>query len=327
MLTLARMGHETIPLDTDGFYLKNRVLRKIGFLLSVGSDVERLNREVLRLAEEHRPDVLWADKVLQLRPATLVRCRAMGIQSVCYMIDNAFGPRRDSGFRLYRKTIPFFDLHCTQREISVTDLKRRGARDVIKIQTAYDRVAHYPPPDGWSDGDRDREVSFIGSPYDDRAEFLSRLSQAGIPVVISGPVKAWKRALTPANFAKIFRGEELWDDAYRQGIWRSKINLSFITRSNQDEFTHKSFEIAGCGSFLMVERSQGHSDRFVEEQEAVFFSSVDECIRKIERYLPDEAARTRIAKAGRERGERDGYHNDCQLSLILDRLQSLRARS
>jgi hypothetical protein len=324
MLALERMGHRIIPVDTNAYTSANKYIQKISFLLSVGPNVGRLNRDILGLAEEHKPDILWADKVLQLRPSTVLRCRSMGIQTLCYMIDNAFGPRRDSGWRLYKKSIPCFDLHCTQRDVSVADLRKRGARDVMKIQTAYDRVAHYPPPDGWSDLNRDRGVSFIGSPYDDRAEFLSRLSEAGLPVVISGFGRQWQRALTPENFARMFREGELWDDAYREGIWRSKINLSFITHSNQDEFTHKSFEIAGCGGFLLVERSEGHTSRFVEDHEAVFFSGVEECVEKIRRYLPDQAARARIAQAGHERAERDGYHNDHQLTLILQRLQGIR---
>jgi spore maturation protein CgeB len=116
-------------------------------------------------------------------------------------------------------------------------------------------------------------------------------------------------------------------DAYRNGIWRSKINLSFLTKSNQDEYAHKSFEIAGCGGFLLVERSPGHLSRFAEDKEAVFFSTAEECIEKIHLYLPDEAARERIARAGHERAQCDGYHNDHQLRLILDRLQSLRGKS
>jgi spore maturation protein CgeB len=327
MLALQRMGYEIVPLDTNSYATKNRAMGKLAFLLAAGPNVQRLNRDLLRLAAQHRPDLLWADKVLQLQPATVLRCRAMGIQTVCYMIDNAFGPRRDSGLRLYKKTIPCFDLHCTQRDVSVTDLKRRGAREVIKIQTAYDRAAHYPPPQGWSDADRDRDVSFIGFPYDDRAQFLTKLSEAGLPVVISGPRRAWKRVLTSDNFTKMFREGELWEDAYREGIWRSKINLSFITKSNQDEFAHKSFEIAGCGGFLVAERSEGHTSRFVEDKEAVFFSTVEECMQKIRLYLPDEASRMRIGNAGRERAERDGYHNDHQLGLILDRLQRLGSRS
>ena len=112
-------------------------------------------------------------------------------------------------------------------------------------------------------------------------------------------------------------------DDYREGIWRSKINLSFITHSNSDEFVHKSFEIAGCGGFLLAERSEGHMQRFREDEEAVFFTGFDECAEKIRRYLPDEAASPRIAAAGRIRAARDGYHNDCQVGLIVERAQQI----
>src|SRR6185437_9057404 len=110
---------------------------------------------------------------------------------------------------------------------------------------------------------------------------------------------------------------------YREAIWRSKINLSFITHSNQDEFVHKSFEIAGCGGFLLAERSAGHLERFREGEEAVFFSSFEECVEKIRRYLPDEVARARIAAAGHARAVRDGYHNDRQMGLIVERAEQI----
>ena len=86
---------------------------------------------------------------------------------------------------------------------------------------------------------------------------------------------------------------------------------------------HKSFEIAACGGFLLAERSEGHLQRFREDEEAVFFSSFEECVSKIRRYLPDEAARSRIALAGQLRAARDGYHNDRQVSLIVERVAQI----
>ncbi len=108
-----------------------------------------------------------------------------------------------------------------------------------------------------------------------------------------------------------------------EGIWKSKINLGFLTHSNQDEFAHKSFEIAGCGSFLLAERSPGHIERFVEDEEAVFFSTIEECAEKIRRWLPDEAGRSRIAAQGAARAKAGGYHNDGQVRAILNRLNRI----
>jgi spore maturation protein CgeB len=99
--------------------------------------------------------------------------------------------------------------------------------------------------------------------------------------------------------------------------------LSFLTHSNQDEFAHKSFEIAACGGFLLAEQSAGHAARFVEDEEAVFFSDFDECLAKVRQYLPDEAARARIAAAGRARAVSSGYSNDAQMEKIVERLERI----
>jgi len=319
-----RQGHTIVPLNVFDYLPKSVLVRKITMRLAAGPSVVRLNRDLLALAERERPDLVWADKLLEMQPRTLQRLRAMGITTVSYMIDNPFGTRQDPGWRLYMKDIPYYDLHVVQRDSNIADYTARGGRNVLKVQTAYEPTIHYPPPPGWSDANRDREVSFIGTPYDDRAGFLTRLwKDFGLPVTISGGL-VWKRHLTAEAVAALYRGQgELFRDEYREGIWRSKINLSFLTHSNQDEFTHKSFEIAACEGFLLAERSAGHLERFVEDEEAVFFSDIEECVQKIRRYLPDEAARRRIAAAGRNRAERSGYHNDAQVARIVERARQI----
>jgi spore maturation protein CgeB len=321
---LERLGHQVIPFNTFDYQPANPLISKVTHRLAAGPSVNRINRDILRIAESEKPDLLWTDKLLSMHSRTIDRVRAMGIATVSYMIDNPFGTRRDPGWRLYMKNIPHYDLHVVQRDKNILDYTSRGARDVIKIQTAYEPTLHYPPPPGWSDANRDRQVSFVGTPYDDRAQTLGRLwRDCGFSVAVSGSAKLWGRAMQPDVFTATFRDGELYRDDYRNAIWRSRINLSFLTHSNQDEFVHKSFEIAGCGGFLLAERSAGHLQRFKEDEEAVFFSSFDELAEKIRRYLPDEAARQRIATAGNLRAIRDGYHNDKQVGLILERIESV----
>ncbi len=321
---LERLGHTVLPLNAHTYRPRHPLVHKIIHRLNAGPQVNRLNRDLLDLARTHRPDILWADKLLWMQPQTLHRLRDLGILTVSYMIDNPFGTRNDPGWRLYMKSIPHFDLHVTQRDQNLLDYRARGARDVLKIQTAYEPTIHFPPPPLWSDRDRNRDVSFIGTPYDNRASILRDLSRHGeFGVTISGNRRSWQRALDPTTFAALYREGELYGQQYREAIWRSRINLSFLTHANADEFVHKSFEIAGCGGFLLAERSPGHLARFVEDQEAVFFSTPDELLSKIRRYLPDEPTRNRIAQAGARRAKRDGYHNDAQVALILARAQHL----
>ncbi len=284
---LERLGHQVIPFNTFDYQPRNRLVRSATHRLSIGPSIDRLNRDLLRIAEADKPDLFWADKLLTMRSRTIDRLRAMGMATVSYMIDNPFGPRRDPGWRLYMKNIPHYDLHVVQRDKNIADYTSRGARDVIKIQTAYEPTLHFPPPATWSDADCNRDVSFIGTPYDNRAEILGRLwRECGFSVAVSGSGRLWGRAMQPDVFKATFRTGELYRTDYREAIWRSRINLSFLTHSNQDEFVHKSFEIAGCGGFLLAERSAGHLQRFKEDEEAVFFSTFDELAAKIRRYLP-----------------------------------------
>jgi spore maturation protein CgeB len=317
---LERLGHSVVTLNTLDYQPKSALLRKVVHRAQVGPWVGRMNRDILAAAERERPDIFWADKLLALQPKTLDRLREMGVKTVSYMIDNAFGPRRDPGWRLYMKDIPHFDLHVVQRDKNIADYLQRGARDVLKIQTAYEPTIHFPPPVAMTDAGRDRGVSFIGTSYDDRPAFLTRLwRERRLPVVISGD-KMWKERLDAEAAAALYTGTELYGKQYREAVWRSKINLSFITHSNQDEFVHKSFEIAACGGFLLAERSAGHEARFREGEEAVFFTGFDECAAKIRKYLPDQASRDRIAAAGRERAVRSGYGNDAQVAKVVRRV-------
>jgi hypothetical protein len=325
---LERLGHTVVPFNLLDYLPSNAFVRKLEHRAQIGTHVTRLNHDLLALAKSEHPDVFWADKLLSLRPETLEALRAFGIRTVSYMIDNAFGPRRDPGWRLYLKCIPLFDLHAVQRDSNIADYKERGARNVIKIQTAFEPTLHFPPPPhffpvGDHDSVRNPGVSFIGTPYDNRAEFLTRLwRDFHMPVVVSGN-EVWRKHLSSDVAEAIYTGSELFGADYREAIWRAKINLSFLTHSNQDEFAHKSFEIAACGGFLLAERSAGHAARFVEDEEVVFFTGVEECAAKIHRYLPDEAARERIAAAGQARALRDGYDNDTQVSRILARLAEI----
>ena len=324
-LSLERLGHTVIPLDPERFQnVGNALTRRIYFRLQIGAPIAQLNAAVLEMAQQHRVDMVWFDKPLWIRIATLRRLRQMGIATVDYTIDNPFGPRNDPGFGLYIRAIPEYDLHVQQRDVSVQAYLARGARRMVKVQTAFEPTVHFPPPPGWSDRNRTRQVSFIGTPYDDRANFLTSLwREYGLPITISGP-RVWRKHLTKNACAALYpRNDELFDTDYREGIWRSRINLSFLTHSNQDEYAHKSFEIAACGGFLLAERCAGHTERFVEDEEAVFFSDRKECAAKIRAYLDDEPARQRIAAAGQRRAVTSGYDNDTQMRRIFSEVDEM----
>jgi spore maturation protein CgeB len=75
---LERLGHQVVPFNTFDYLPRNPLISKVAHRLSAGPSVNRLNRDLLRIAEAEKPDLFWADKLLSMRPKTLDRMRAMG---------------------------------------------------------------------------------------------------------------------------------------------------------------------------------------------------------------------------------------------------------
>ncbi len=324
LAALRRIGVGAVmPLDYAEYTGVRGFWGKVQHRAQAGLGVWRLNRAVLAAARAGQVNVAWCDKVLGLWPETLRELRSMGVVTVDYVNDNPFGPRQDPGWRLFLKSLPEYDLHAVPRLSSVTDFQQHGARKVMRILFSYEPTVHFAPPAGWTDRNRDRMVSFIGTPYDERGRFLTGLLRAGTPLDISGSRSHWQAALEEDVFAATFRIGELKGEAYREAIWRSRVNLSFVTHGNVDDVAHKSFEIAACGGFLLAERTEEHLACFREDKEAVFFSDQEECLAKIRRYLPDENARASIAAAGQRRAVASGYDNDSVMRAVLSEAAKL----
>jgi hypothetical protein len=288
----------------------------------IGPLIAKVNADLVTAAQKEKPEIVWFDKPVLFTPATIRRVKELGALTVCSNQDNPFGPRNDGCWYQFYKIYRMLDLHCLFRNADIPRYQEWGL-NYIKIQFSYDPREQFPSPPGWSDLDRTREVSYIGSPHEDRPQFLRSLIQEHkLPVTISGP--GWERVFSKEERKRYTRGGMLRDAEYRENIWKSKINLAFISQLNEDDVAHKAFEIAACRGFLLAVRSPEHMACFDEGKEAAFFSSLEECASKIRYYLDHPAEREEIAWRGCERAKLSGYDNDTQLSRVLDKLTELR---
>ncbi len=321
MEALQRLGQELVPFPLEPWEPKSRYLGALKYRYPVGPLVASINRALLRAVREHAPTVVWLDKPVDFTPATIRVIQGTGAKVVCVNQDNPFGPRNDGCWTQFLRAYRLFDLHCVFRD---ADARRYGGWGLpfVQLLFSYEPSQHFPPPEGWSEADRNRGVSYTGSPLEDRPAFLARLGDEwGLPLAVAGP--RWDKTWPPELQAKYVTGGMMRDAAYRESIWQSRINLAFVTHKNEDDVAHKAIEIAACGQFLLAERSPGHQARFEEGSEAEFFSSAEECAEKARYYLDRPEERARIAEAGRARAERSGYSNDAQLTKALLRLDAL----
>ena len=298
-----------------------RIAAWLRFRTLTGPTISALNREILEAAERFRPHLLWAEKPIGVRPATIQNLRDRGVVLSCLTYDNPFGDMGEPLWRLFRQSLPLFDLHVVARRVSDSDFTKAGARRVLRINFAFDPARLFPPPPGWTDADRVIEVSFTGAPHDDRAARMLELrNRHGITVDVRGD--RWERVLGQEDMAKLVTGPGVWGDDYQKRFWTSRICLAFITHANRDDTAHRCFEIAASHGFMLSERSDTLLDYFTEDHEAVYFSDMAECAEKIRRYLPDVAERERIAGNAHARAIGSGYGMPDQFARVIRDLRS-----
>ena len=318
---LRRIEQEVTPFDPAPWLSQSPLLSKLRYRYPVGPLVAEANKALLNAVKSQKPDVIWFDKPLFFTPKTIEEIKSTGAKTVCYNQDNPFGPRNDGCWMQFYRAYKLFDLHCLFRTVDIQRYTNWGL-PFIKIQLSYDPAVHFPPPAGWNDSNRPRGLSFIGTPYDERHKFLQTLAEIySLPLVISGD--RWDKVYPPEVLRKYVVSGGLKEAAYREGMWQSKVNLAFVTQSNEEDVAHKAFEITACGAFLLALRTPGHQAAFVENKEAVFFSSVEECAEKARYYLNHEAEREAIAQRGRERAVNSSHDNDTQLKRVLLKLDGI----
>jgi hypothetical protein len=309
---LGHLGHRVHRVATDA---RGGILARVLHHLGRSADFARANRAILDAFATRGADVLWIDKGLNIKPATLARVREISPRTaiVAYSPDDQMRPENQTVD--YLAALPLYDLHVTTKTYNVQELRDLGAREVLFVDNAYDREAHRPLR--LDEQDRRRygaDAGFVGGFETDRADQMWHLAQNGIEVRVWGYY--WNRC--PRTHPRLLlMNEALEGIEYAKSINATKVNLGFLRKANRDLQTTRTMEIPACGGFLLAERTDEHLRLFREGQEAEFFSSREELLAKCRYYLEHDEERERIAAAGRRRCVEDGYSNEDRLAAVI----------
>jgi spore maturation protein CgeB len=307
---LESLGHEVSTFSFDGYDRALRGERKLRRVLRApyfrADDLQQVGRDFVAAVQRAKADVAWVEKPLMVLPRFLAEARAVSTSSVfcCFQDDDPFGRRQweRPAWKHFVEAIPLYDVHFVKRVENVQEFRARAARRVELFMHGVHTPMFYPrshTPDGVR-----RAVTFVGTPLDHRVAYIEYLLRRGLPLEVYG--NRWKRSLVYWRFRAHFH-PAIVGERYASLLSGSKICLGFVSSSNRDQYSMRTFEIPGCGSMLLAERTPVHQALFTEGMEAEFFESADECASKCHFYLRNDVARERIARAGRARCVRSDY--------------------
>jgi len=304
---LSHLGHVVEVFEAPSFYPAFSALKD----LRVTSDrLEYLENSFLQVvsqavcakAETFGPDLVLALAQAPLSRQALKRLRRDGVKTAMWFVED---------FRLFtywEAFAPFYDVFAViQKEPFPGKLAAIGQENALYLPLAADPAVHRPlelsPVERRIYG---AETSFMGAGYPNRRLAFAELLDFGLGIfgsdwegdaVLAPRVRLEGRRVTTEEAVRIFNAATV------------NLNLhSSVSAANPvaggDFVNPRTFELAMCGAFQLVDRRALLPELFAENELAQF-GSMEELKERLAYFLAHPEEREGYAARARERAQRE----------------------
>ena len=319
---LSGMGHRVSLFDAGDFADS---LRAIGSQSRIDMHRAQLRglfqnfmaEMILARVYQEKPDLIVGLAQSPLSTELLERLRGMNIPVAYWFVED---------FRIatyWERVAPLVTSFAViQKGEWLPRLEARGLTNVLYLPTAADRTIFRPEPTEGEDPVRfSAPLAFMGAGYYNRQHFLRHLADLGLGIWGAdwestdplGPyLRSPGRRIDPGEAAQIYRNSmvnlNLHSSVYHRGV-----------NPDGDFVNPRTFEIAACGGFQLVDRRSHLPELLVPEEEVAVFEDEESCRKLVRHYQSNPAERTSIAQAGLRRTLRD-HTLERRMEMWLDHL-------
>ncbi len=303
-----KLGHQVTMIDNSIYH---RPLKEIDEITSNrlhrnqlrGSLSQHLSERVMAKCLDLGPDLVFALAQAPLTPEILDRMRQFEFITAFWFVEDS------REFPYWKGVAPRYShFFAIQKKEAFDESKALGEIDFHYLPLACDPSIHRPI--SLSDRDRQRfssDISFIGAGYYNRHFFFQGLLDFDFKIWgtdwnLASPlglvVQERGRRITPREAVKIFNGTKININLHSSTYHRS-------VNPTGDFVNPRTFEIAGCGGFQVVDPRSHLPELFEPDQEVVCFETIEDLREKVAYYLAHADERNHIAMTGRTRAHKD----------------------
>jgi len=300
---LREEGHLAEVFEAPNFYPAYTALKdlkvttdRLDYLQN--SFLNVVSQAVLAKVETFEPDLVLAMAQAPLNPQALKRLRRDGVTTAMWFVED------HNLFTYWKGFAPLYDVFAViQKGRFFEDLAAIGQPNALYLPLAAQPDFHRPtdlsPVERRKFGS---EVSFMGAGYPNRRKAFRELVNLDFKIWgtewegdhVLEPLLQLKGArVTPEECVKIFNA--------------TTINLNLHSSIQADELVTcgdfinpRTFELAACGAFQLVDKRQLMAEVFGENELATF-SSMDELMEKIDYFASRPEERQAFADRARAR--------------------------
>lgn len=295
--------HEVVYFPFD------EIIQKVGQL--------KMNQQLLETVDREKPDLCFfflARDELQKEVIKQITNKS-GSMTLNWFSDDHW--RFENYSKYYA---PLFHWVTTTDSKAPARYHKIGYKNVIKTQWASNHFLYKP-----LNLPKIYDVSFVGHPHGNRKKIIEKIRKAGINVKCFG--QGWPAGrVSQEEMIKIFSGTQINLNLTKSSgninlitlariflkrtnkklIWiqnpcRWPDNLKSLLDRSREQIKGRTFEIPGCGSFLLSSDADNLGDYYEDGKEIVIYKDIEDLIKKIYYYLKHDKEREAIAQAGYER--------------------------
>jgi spore maturation protein CgeB len=300
---LRELGHAVEAFEAPDFYASYQALER----LKVTSDrlaylqnsyLQTVANAVLAKAESFEPDMVLALAQAPLTHQALKRLRRDGVPTAMWFVEDS------RLFTYWQSFAAHYDVFAViQKSPFLEQLAEIGQENALYLPLGCQPDVHRPLE--LSPGERRKygsKVSFMGAGYPNRRLAFRRLVGRDFKIwgtewegdhVLEQLVQRGGARVSTEECVKIFNATDVNLNLH-SGIRAERLV------SGGDFVNPRTFELAACGAFQVVDRRELLPELFSEDELAVF-SSVDEMVELVDHYLEHPEEREAMAGRARER--------------------------
>lgn len=300
---LAELGHVVETFDAPLLYPAFQNLRQLRVSQAAVDALENgylqlVAQAVLAQAERFAPHLVLAVAQAPLSRQALRELARRGVPTAMWFVEDW------AVFSYWQAFAPLYDFFFTiQREPFLTKLAAAGQRRAWYLPLAADPAVHRPVE--LTPGERrlyGSDVAFVGAGYPNRR--LALRAFAGMDLRIWGNDWDGEEILAPY----LQRGGARIDTEEIVKIFcATRVNLNLhssvrpgVTVADGDFVNPRTFEIAACGAFQIVDRRALLPELFAEDELAVV-DSLEAMVAATRHFLAHEDERIAMAQRARRR--------------------------
>lgn len=182
-------------------------------------------------------------------------------------------------WRWFYKSLSYSSLTLCYRPKDLTNSKKFGSTSVKLFMPYFIPSRDYPHTYQLK---KKYDVTFVGHyENDSRLDYLKYAAEKGLKVKIHGNNMHNPWMINGYQHKNLSISGLIDISKYRKTVSLSLVMACFLSKKNQDVYTRRTFEIPAMKGLLLSERTQEQKKIFIENKEALYFSTKDEFIEKI----------------------------------------------